>query len=122
MQKASIVIKNSKDDKDRNGGLGRSLLVANEMVEVYRVKDRSRYCNSNVNIVNPNNVNAEVKLWISLGKTPTDIDLVESRIILEPDAVYVRTNMVMGPNEAVFALSNTAGVVIRIEGFENNLL
>lgn len=119
---ATIVIKNSKDDQDRNGGLGKAQLQASEQVLVYRVKARSRYCNGNINIVNPSPTNAEIMLWVSREASPSAADLIESRIVLSPDAVYVRTNIVLGPDEAVFALSNISGPVIRVEGFENNLL
>lgn len=119
---ATIVIKDSKDDKDRNGGLGKALLLANELTLIYRVKERSRYCNCNLNVVNPKTTDAEVKIWITREKLPGDVDLIESKILLSPDAVYVRTNLVIGPNEAVFAQSNIEGTVIRVEGFENNLL
>lgn len=118
----SIVKKYSDDNKDRNGGLGKALLDANINTLVYRVKHNARYCNSNINIVNPTAAPAKVKLWLTYDQNPDAADMIESSIVLEPDAVYVRTNMVIGPNEAVFALSDTAGVVCRVEGFENNLL
>lgn len=118
----AIVKKYSDDNKDRNGGLGKALLEANVSTLVYRVKNNARYCNSNINIVNPTLTPTRVKLWITYEKEPDDSDMIESSIILEPDAVYVRTNMVIGPDEAVFALSDTTGVVCRVEGFENNLL
>lgn len=118
----SIVKKYSNDNKDRNGGLGKALLDVNTITLVYRVKNNARYCNSNINIVNPSLTQAKVKLWVTYENTPEEVDMIESSIVLEPDAVYVRTNMVIGPNEAVFASSDVAGIICRVEGFENNLL
>ncbi len=118
----AIVKKFADDNKDRNGGLGRAVLQANSISLIYRVKHNARYCNSNINIVNPTAVQVRVKVWVSYNDTPQPEDMVESNVVLEPDAVYVRTNMVIGPNEAVFMQSDTSGVVCRVEGFENNLL
>lgn len=122
MLNRNITIKNNNDDKDKNGCLGKVVLQANEVTKIYQVRFNARYCNSNVNISNPTGSQIEVTLWVSNEKTPSDIDLIESKIVLDPDAVYVRTNMVMGSSETVFARSNTTGAVIRVEGFENNLL
>jgi len=118
----TITIRNANDDKDKNGCLGKAVLQVDEVTKVYQVRFNARYCNSNINIVNPTADPVEVQVWVTQEKTPSDIDLVESKVVLQPDAVYVRTNMVMGPSETVFAKSNKTGVVIRIEGFENNLL
>lgn len=118
----AIVKKYADENKDRNGGLGKAILQADVRRLIYRVRYNARYCNSNINIVNPNATEARVKLWLTYDDTPGLEDLIESSIVLQPDAVYVRTNMVIGPSEAVYALSDSDGVICRVEGFENNLL
>jgi len=119
---SNIVVKNRNDDKDKDGRLGTSILLANQQILVYRVRHNARYCNTNINIVNPNATFAEISLWVTSDKQPSLIDLIESKIVLNPDAVYVRTNLILAKNEAIFARSNIDNCVIRLDGYENNLL
>lgn len=118
----AIVKKFSTDNQDRNGGLGNKVITELTPTLIYRVRYNARYCNSNINIVNPSPGEARVKVWVTYDNQPSDNDIIESSIVLAPDAVYIRTNIVLGPNEAVFVLSDTLGIICRVEGFENNLL
>jgi len=108
--------------KDVNGLLGKALLEPNITTRIFKVKDKARYCNCNINITNASGAQAHVKFYISYRDTPELEDLVESNIVLEPDAVYVRTNMVLGGNETIYILSDVGNVICRVEGFEDNLL
>lgn len=118
----AIIKKDISQERDRNGGLGKAILVPGNMTLIYRVRYNARYCNSNINIVNSGATEATVKLWVTIEDQPGVVDLIESGIVLAVDAVYVRTNLVIGPNEAVFALTDNTDVICRVEGFENNLL
>jgi len=115
-------ILNTKDHKDRSGLLGKAIITTDVHTKVYTVFSEAKYSNINISIVNPNPVNAEVKIWISASNSPGDIDVLESKIVLEPDAVYVRNNVVLSNSETVFARASISGCVIRIDGFENNRL
>lgn len=118
----NINIRNSNDYKDRVGLLGKALLEANKLKEVYTVSEYAKYCEANIIIVNPNDFDVNVTLWISTNKEPTAIDLIESKIVLKPDAVFSRSNIFMSKLETVFAMSDSSGVVIRIEGNEDRIL
>lgn len=113
------VIRNSSDYKDRNGLLGKAILIENEIVKIYTVSDKSKYVTANVNIVNNTALDVEVKLWVSEDDTPTEVDLIESKIVLEPDAVYVRNYLILDKLESIFAQSNSNHVIIRIDGYDD---
>lgn len=113
------VIRNSSDYKDRNGLLGKAILIENEIVKIYTVSDKSKYVTANVNIVNNTALDVEVKLWVSEDDTPTEVDLIESKIVLEPDAVYVRNYLILDKLESIFAQSTSDHVIIRIDGYDD---
>lgn len=112
-------IRNSSDYEDRNGLLGKKILTAGVVENVYTVSDKSKYVTANFNIVNTTTVSVEVRLWVTTEKIPTDVDIIESKIVLEPDAVYIRTTFIMDKLETVFALANIDGVVMRIDGYDD---
>lgn len=112
-------IRNSSDYEDRNGLLGKKVLTAGVIENVYTVSDKSKYVTANFNIVNSSTQAAEVRLWVTSEKTPTDVDIIESKIVLEADAVYIRTTFIMDKLETVFALANIDGVIIRIDGYDD---
>lgn len=113
------VIRNSSDYKDKNGLLGKAVLVQNEIVKIYTVSDKSKFVTANINIVNNTSNTVEVKLWISEESTPDEIDLIESKIVLEADAVYIRNYLILDKLESVFAESNSDHVIIRIDGYDD---
>lgn len=113
------VIRNSSDYEDRNGLLGKKILTAGVVENVYTVSDISKYVTANFNIVNTSTQSVEVRLWVTTEKIPSDVDIIESKIVLEPDAVYIRTTFIMDKLETVFALANIDGVVMRIDGYDD---
>jgi hypothetical protein len=113
------VIRNSADYKNRNGLLGKKILSQNVITEVYNVSEISNYVTCNINLVNNSGGVAEVKLWISSEKVPSEIDLLESKIVLEPDAVYIRSVLILNKLETIFAESNSGNVIIRIDGYDD---
>lgn len=113
------VIRNSSDYKDRNGLLGKAILIENEIVKIYTVSDKSKYVTANINIVNNTTNEVEVKLWVSEDEIPTEVDLIESKIVLEPDAVYVRNYLILDKLESIFAQSTSDHVIIRIDGYDD---
>lgn len=113
------VIRNSSDYKDRNGLLGKAILIENEIVKIYTVSDKSKYVTANINIVNNTTSSVEVKLWVSEDDIPTEVDLIESKIVLEPDAVYIRNYLILDKLESIFAQSTSDHVIIRIDGYDD---
>lgn len=113
------VIRNSSDYQDKNGLLGKTILLENEVIKVFSVSDKSLFVTANFNIVNNSNQQVEVTLWVSEDTTPSEIDLIESKIILEPDAVYIRSLVILDKLESVFAMSNSDHVVFRIDGYDD---
>lgn len=112
-------IRNSSDYEDRNGLLGKKILTAGVIENVYTVSEISKYVTANFNIVNSSTQAAEVRLWITTEKQPTDLDIIESKIVLEPDAVYIRTTFIMDKQETLFAIANVDGVIIRVDGYDD---
>lgn len=115
------VIRNSSDYKDRNGLLGKAILLENQLIKVFTVSDKSKFVTANVNIVNNTTNEVEVKLWISEDNIPTEVDLIESKIVLEADAVYVRNYLILDKLESIFAQSTSDHVIIRIDGYDDRL-
>lgn len=116
------VIKDNRKLLDNNGLLGKALLQANNIAAIYTVNEKARYANCNINVVNSTDAPISLTAWISRNKIPTDIDLIEIDMVIAPKATYLRTNIVLGHSETLFVKSNTTGVIVRLEGFENNPL
>jgi hypothetical protein len=116
-----IEIRNAEDYRNKTGNLGKALLVAHRQTKIYEVNSKGKSCLANFNIVNFGQEDANLTIWISFAKVPDVIDLYETKLILKPDSVYFRTGIVLSPSESVFVRSTTDNVVVRIEGFENNV-
>lgn len=115
----NIQILNTKEERDKSGLLGKKILLANSITEVFRVRSGALHCNSNLNITNDSNEQASLRIWVSLNKSPGLIDLVESNIDIASKSTFIRTNFIMCPDEAVFILSNKDNVIVRIDGYVN---
>jgi hypothetical protein len=112
-------IRNSWDYEDRNGLLGKAILTANEVINVFTVSDKSKFVIANINVVNTNANEIEFTLWVSEDKTPSLIDIIEYKVKLEPYATFVRTLFIMDKLESIFAQSDSNDVIIRIDGYDD---
>lgn len=116
----NINIKDLRKLKDKYGLLGKGV-IDNQIKSFYCVDEKALYSIININIVNHTTENAELQIWISKAKVPTLEDLYESKIILEPDAIYARTNIVLDNLENVYVKCSNSSV-IRIDGYEERTL
>jgi len=116
----AIDVKDSRTLRDKFGILGKAILDDNEITNIYQTPIKTKYSSININILNPLDLDAEVSIWISELSEPTDVDLIEYRLTLVAGAVYVRTNFSMAPKEIIFIKSNLSGLIVRIDGFEDN--
>jgi hypothetical protein len=115
----AINVISAGDNKDIDGLLGKEILANNVMKSIFKARKNSKYTNLNLNIVNIDSTDVNVRLWITTNKLPSDIDIIESNIVLKPDAVYFRSNIILGPSEILYAISGNGHCVIRAEGYEN---
>jgi len=113
------VIINSKDYEDKYGLLGKQILIASNKTTIFKASEKAKYVMANINICNPNTVDAIIKLWISYKYEPELIDIYEHNIVLKPDANYIRTNVIIGPKEILIAESSVDNVVIRLDGHDD---
>ena len=114
-----VIKVDSNDYKNKAGLLAKRVLPALEVVEIFRTHRLSLAVYVNVNITNANAVQSKVRLWVSNKTAPTLEDLYESAIVLDPDAVYNRTYVLLSNNEAVFALVDVSDNVIRLDGLDD---
>lgn len=118
-----INVRDRESERDKEGNLGKAILVANEVTNIYKALPKTIKTIANMNIVNANDdddIPAIVTIYISSKKEPTLIDVYERKIKLEKNATFSRSNVIMSANESVFMVSDKDNVVVRIEGFEDN--
>jgi hypothetical protein len=58
-------------------------------------------------------------MWVSDKAAPTMEDLYESGIVMEPDAVYNRSYILLSNNEALFVLADVSDNVMRLDGLDD---
>lgn len=109
----------SEDYKNKTGLLAKRVLPAGQIVEIFRTHRLSLTVYVNINITNANSNQSKVRLWVSNKTNPTLEDLYESGIMLEPDAVYNRSYVLLSNNEALFAMSDIADNVVRLDGLDD---
>jgi hypothetical protein len=118
----AIIVKNTNNDRNKAGLLSKAVIIKDTVQTIYRFRDDGLHCNANVQIVNTNVAPAEIIIWVSSNKTPTIVDLLESKITLDSNAVFIRTNIIMSAGETIFVQSNQDNCVVRIDGYEDNPL
>jgi hypothetical protein len=109
----------SEDYKNKTGLLAKAILPVNQIKEIYRTHTLSLSVYVTINITNASTNQSKVKIWVSDKTQPTLEDLYESGIILDPDAVYNRSFILLSRNEALFAVCDKADNVIRLDGFDD---
>ena len=113
-----VRVTDARDYKDASGLFAKKILTTTSEIEIYRNFITAEFSELNFNIANSSvNDTVFITLWASQNKLPSLVDLIEPTIKLEPGAVYTRTFFRLGTNEAIFAKSTIANiVVIRIDG------
>lgn len=110
---------NSEDYKNKSGLLAKRVLPAGQLVEVYRTHKLSLTVYVNINITNANTATSKIRMWVSDKAAPTMEDLYESGIVMEPDAVYNRSYILLSNNEALFVLADVSDNVMRLDGLDD---
>jgi hypothetical protein len=117
-----IVKINRSIQKDNLGVLGKAVLEAGVIHNVYKASSIAKVVNININVANTSQSTANVIVWISKNDTPTLVDVLEPLVRIAKDCAFVRTNIVMGKDESIFIKSDVSDCVVRIDGYENNPL
>ena len=115
-----IEIHDSSSLKDKEGLLGKALLVSDALTRVYTASKVTKSTRANINVLNSSNAPNTVTIWISDKDTPSAVDLYESALSIMPNATYYRSNLVLAAKESVFVKSSGDGCVVRVEGYEDN--
>lgn len=110
---------NHDDRKDRQGLLGKAVLIQNVITKICESSKFTNGLVTTINVVNTSTEIANITLWVSSSKEPELIDLIEYELSLDPKATFVRNTVILGKDEKLFALSNKNNVVIRADGYDN---
>lgn len=102
-----------------SGRLGKSALAANVDVDVYTVP-AGVVATANVNICNTGDAEVVVRVAVRSGPL-ADSDYIEHGLKLPPGGVLERTGIALSAGETITVRSDTAGVAVRVHGFEESL-
>ncbi len=102
-----------------SGRLGKADLAANTDVTLFTVTN-DNVATVNINVCNRGANNALVRIAIREGALAMS-DYIEYDAIVPPNGVIERTGIVMSAGESVVCRAGTAGVSVRVHGFEEKL-
>lgn len=101
-----------------SGILFRAKTQANANVVCYTVP-ANRVVTMNMNVINPQNSDATISIWLSDADSPTAEEIFEYQVLLESEGgALERTAMVLNEGVRVVVKSDVDNVVIMAFGFE----
>jgi hypothetical protein len=107
------------DRKSKFGLIKKKIAQASTITEIYCVSDRTKIVQGCITISNVNTTTATtVRVWISSEELPTDIDVIEPKISLAAEDVFVRHPLWISPGERIYVLSMNTDVTVRIDGYD----
>lgn len=107
------------DRKSRFGLIDKKICEANVVTEICCVSDRTKIVQGSITICNLNaSTPTNVRVWISSSITPTDVDVIEPKIELKAEDVFVRHPLWLSSGEKLFVFSSDTNVTVRIDGYD----
>lgn len=113
---------NFNDKKDRQGLIAKAILEANVKTKICELSKFTSNLIIAINIVNAGDETAEINIWATENDTPELIDLIEYKISLEPNAVFLRNTIIIDGEEKIYIESTKNNVVVRIDGYDNRVI
>lgn len=68
-----------------------------------------------VRACNPTSADINLTIWVTSNAMPSQVDLIEPSVVIEPDGRYEALGLTMSAGEFVFVKSSTSGLVMRME-------
>ena len=112
-------VKKSEDHKDKEGLLAKKIIEPNILDKIFQADKLSKCVKLSLNILNTGSELATLSIWITDEKEPSLVDIIEYNVRLPVSALYSRHNIRISPNESVFVRTETSGLVVRLEGFDD---
>ncbi len=104
-----------------NGRLGSSMSAANNFVKVYTVPAGAAFATVTIDVLNSHaDADAQVKLYLSTSDTPGVGDLVDTAV-LSAGGHLIQSCRLLSAGEKVIVWSDSAAVVVRVEGLEEGI-
>lgn len=108
----------------KNGRIGTGLSAANGNVEIAQASTDAKFATYTVTIKNPSSDTesdpVSFRLYFSMTATPGEEDLIDDGQLASGDK-YETTCRALSPDERVILWANTAGLVCRVEGLEEEI-
>ena len=102
------------------GRLAAIMSVANSQVAVYVVPQET-VTTATIAVVNTGTEAATVKIYITVGSTPTQADAIEYNAVIQAGGVLERSCMPLGAGEKIIVEANSSNLAVRVAGFEADI-
>lgn len=83
----------------------------------YSASKAATHASVYINILNKNQASATVDIYVATSSAVTTVDLIETGLVLENNATFVRGAIRMSAGEGIFVVS-TLPIVVRVDGYE----
>lgn len=83
--------------------------------------DAADYASVTISCVNTGSANINVSIYITSNATPTNDDIIENAVLLEPSGVLERSCVIVDSKENIFVESEGSGAVFRVYGIEKTI-
>lgn len=111
----------------RSGLLGKAIVQPGLVTSVYYLpaipptkysaSQAAKHASVYINILNKNTASAMVDIYVATSSDVTTVDLIETGLVLENNATFVRGVIRMSAGEGIFVVS-TLPIVVRVDGYE----
>lgn len=102
-----------------NGLLGKAVAGNGIFVPVYTAPSTAgSHSTVNISVCNTTSAEVAITLAISTGASPLGSDYLDYEYSIPANGHLERTGIVMSPSESVLARASTAGISVRVHGFQ----
>lgn len=85
------------------------------------VPSAADYASITISCVNTGTTDIRVSIYVTTNTSPSNIDIIENQVLLEPSGVLERSCVIVDSQENIYVKTDVAGAVFRVYGIEKTI-